>query len=314
MKKLFKFVVGVLLVGAGVLTIFWFVRPADIRLEELPSPIPHQAYSHFASVDQIRLHYQEKGAGPALVLIHGYGASTQDWSAVFEPLAERFRVLAVDLKGFGFSDKPAGDYTIPAQAALVMKWLEQLGVQRAALCGNSMGGAVALFCALNEPSRVERLILVDSVASNQAALESGLVPPLLLKPVIGPILGALALTTPELVQAGLQRSIYDKSLATPERLESYYRPLRTRHGQRAALAVARQWDLSTLERNLHRVQLPTLIIWGANDELIPLSHGRWIHQQISGSQLVVFPQCGHVPQIEKPREFVQAVTQFMLSQ
>lgn len=314
MKKLLKFIVGVLAVGAVLLTIFWFVRPADIRLEELPCPIPHQAYSHFASVDHIRLHYQEKGTGLALVLIHGYGASTQDWSAVFEPLAQQFRVLAVDLKGFGFSDKPAGDYTIATQAALVMKWLEQLGVQRAVLCGNSMGGAVALFCALNDPARVQRLILVDSVATNQAALESGLVPPLFMKPVIGPILGALALTSADLVQEGLQRSLYDKSLATPERLESYYRPLRTRHGQRAALAVARQWDLSTLQTNLHRVQSPTLIIWGANDDLIPVSHGRWIHQQIKGSELVIFPECGHVPQIEKPREFVQTVTEFLLRQ
>jgi pimeloyl-ACP methyl ester carboxylesterase len=314
MKKVFKFTGGVLIVAAVLLTVFWFSRPADIRLEDLASPIAHQAYSHFVTVDQVRLHYQEKGNGPALVLIHGYGASTQDWSEVFDPLAQRFRVIAVDLKGFGFSEKRPGDYAIPTQAGLVLKFLDQLGIERASVCGNSMGGAVALLCALNDPRRVERLILVDSVATNQAAWESGLVPRILLKPVIGPILGALALTSDDIVRHGLSRSLYDKSLATPQRLESYYRPLRTRNGQQATLAVARQWDLSILEKNLHRVQPPTLIVWGADDELIPLKHGQSTHQHIRGSQLVVFPQCGHVPQIEKPREFVETVSKFLSSE
>jgi pimeloyl-ACP methyl ester carboxylesterase len=311
MIKLLKFVGGIVVVALVLLGIFWFTRPDDIKLEDVKTPIPHQAYSHFATVDQVRLHYQEKGRGPALILIHGYGASTYDWKDVFDDLAERFHVIAVDLKGFGFSEKPAGDYTIQAQADLVLKLLDQLGIQRATLGGSSMGGAVAMLCALNEPRRVERLILVDSVGFTEEGQQAGLVPPLLVKPIIGPILGALALTSDDLVRRGLTRAFYDQSLATPERLEIYYRPLRTRGGQEAALSVARQWNLSAVETNLQRIKQPTLIIWGAEDELIPLKQGQRLHRQIKGSALVVFQPCGHLPQVEKPRRFVQEINKFV---
>lgn len=311
MGKVLKFAGGLIVVALALLTIFWFTRPYDVKLEELETPIPHQAYSHFARVDQVRLHYQEKGSGPALVLIHGYGASTYDWKEVFDDLAGRFHVIAVDLKGFGFSEKPAGDYTIQAQADLVMGLLDQLGTQRATLCGSSMGGAVALLCALDEPRRVERLILVDSAAFTRAGPQSGLVPPILLKPVIGPILGALALTSADLVRQALTRAFYDQSFVTPERLETHYRPLRTRSGQQAALTVARQWSPSAVETNLHRIQPPTLILWGAEDELIPLKYGQQLHREIKSSTLVVFPKCGHLPQVERPHQFVEEVNGFV---
>jgi pimeloyl-ACP methyl ester carboxylesterase len=152
---------------------------------------------------------------------------------------------------------------------------------------------------------------VDSAAFTRAGRQAGLVPSILLKPVIGPMLGVFALTSDELVRQGLARSLYDKSLVTPEHLETYYRPLRTRSGQRAALLVARQWDLSEVETNLQRIKQPTLILWGAEDELIPLEHGQQLHRQIRGAKFAVFPQCGHQPPIEKPKPFVEEVMRFI---
>src|SRR6185295_8163242 len=157
MKKLLKLGVVLIVVLAVALTIFWFARPADVSLDDVRASVPYSEYSHFADIDGVRIHYQEKGTGTPLVLIHGYTSSTYSWKEVFEPLSKSFRVIAVDLKGFGFSGKPDGDYTRRAQAILVAHLLEHLKIDKAWLCGNSMGGEVALNVAVANPQRVAGL-------------------------------------------------------------------------------------------------------------------------------------------------------------
>ena len=162
MKKILKVVLILIVLATVALTVFWFARPADVSFDEVRAGVPYSNYSHFADIDGVRIHYQEKGTGTPLVLIHGYTSSTYSWKDVFEPLAKSFHVIAVDLKGFGFSGKPDGDYTRRAQAVLVEHLLEHLNIQKAWLCGNSMGGEVALNVALANPQRVAGLILIDS--------------------------------------------------------------------------------------------------------------------------------------------------------
>src|SRR5215468_8516825 len=162
MKKLIRIALAAIAILLFAFTIFWFARPADVDFGEARALVPNAAYSRFADVDGVRIHYQEKGSGPPLVLIHGYTASTFEWKDVFEPLSQQFRVIAVDLKGFGFSGKPDGDYTRRAQADLVIRLLDNLKIDRAILCGNSMGGEVSMHAAVRRPDRVSALILVDS--------------------------------------------------------------------------------------------------------------------------------------------------------
>src|SRR5574341_1252115 len=162
MKKLSRILLILILILAVAFMVFWFARPADVNFDEARAVVPHSAYSRFADIDGVRVHYQEKGSGAPLVLIHGYTASTFVWKDVFEPLSEQFRVIAVDLKGFGFSGKPDGDYTRRAQGELVVRLLDHLKIDRAILCGNSMGGEVSLNAAARHPERVSALILVDS--------------------------------------------------------------------------------------------------------------------------------------------------------
>jgi pimeloyl-ACP methyl ester carboxylesterase len=302
---------GLIMLGFSAL---WFAQPYDVALDEVHAQVPNAAYSRFAIIDGVRIHYQEKGSGPPLVLLHGYCSNTYTWKDVLPALAQQFHVLAVDLKGFGFSEKPRGNYSLNAQADLVMKLLDEVAIPNATIGGNSMGGAVGLLCALNYPERVNRLVLVDGAIFRRMA-ESGqrLAPPLFLKPVIGPMLTALALTSDTLVRRALELSLYDHSLLTPERLEAYYRPLRTRGGQRAAFEVARQWDLSSAKSNLDRVQSPTLILWGEKDELVPLALGQQLHREMKDSKLVVFENCGHMPQEEQPKRFVEVVSGFLLN-
>jgi pimeloyl-ACP methyl ester carboxylesterase len=312
MKKFNRFALALVAILLVAFTIFWFARPADVNFDEARAAVPHAAFSHFADIDGVRVHYQEKGEGAPLVLLHGYTASTFAWKDVFEPLSEQFRVIAVDMKGFGFSGKPDGDYTRRAQGDLVIRLLDHLKIDRAILCGNSMGGEVSMNAAVRHSDRVSALILVDS--SGVTVGGGGSVAPGVASwPVIGPALMSLALTSDSMVRDGLRQCFYDKSIVTDEQVAAYYRPLKTRDGQHAAYLARAQAAINTIEPEISKIAQPTLIIWGAEDELIPPEAGRRLNSLIAGSRLVVFDKCGHVPQAEMPGRFAGEVKSFVAS-
>jgi pimeloyl-ACP methyl ester carboxylesterase len=309
-KKLFKLLLVLILIAAIALTVFWFARPADVSFDDVRASVPNSAYSHFADIDGVRLHYQEKGTGTPLILIHGFTSSTYSWKDVFEPLAKSYRVIAVDLKGFGFSGKPDGDYTRRAQAILVAHLLDYLKIDKAWLVGNSMGGEVSLNFALQNPQRVAGLILIDSAGVSVPGSNS-LAPGYARVPVVGPVLIALAMTSDRLVRQGLEKSFYDDAKVTDERVAAYYRPLKTRGGQLAALRARTQAGQFPIEQDLNKISVPALIIWGADDALIPLKAGRTMNSLIKGSKLVTIEKCGHVPQEELPERVFAEMTKFI---
>lgn len=310
MKTFLKLLIVMIVIAAIGLTFFWFSRPADVSFEALRSTVPNSAYSHFAEIDGVRLHYQEKGTGTPLVLLHGFTSSTYSWKDVFEPLSKNFHVIAIDLKGFGFSEKPDGDYTRRAQALLVSHLLDHLKIEKTWLCGNSMGGEVSLNFALQNPQRVAGLVLIDSAGISVNGGDS-FAPRYLLVPVVGRILTALSLATDKLVREGLEKSFYDDTKITDERVAYYYRPLQTRSGQLAALRARTQAGQLPIEQDLSKVNARTLIIWGAEDALIPLPAGRKLNSLIKDSKLVIIQKCGHVPQEEMPAPVLDEMTKFI---
>lgn len=281
-----------------------------MSFDEARASVPHSQYSHFADIDGVRIHYQEKGSGTPLVLVHGYVASTHSWKEIFEPLSKSFRVIAVDLKGHGFSAKPDGDYTRRAQAVLVTHLLDHLKIDKAWLAGNSMGGEIVLNIALQNPQRVSALILIDSAGVNVSG-RTTLAPAYTRIPVLGRLLVALFLTSDKLVRDGLKKSFYDDSKITEERVAAGYLPLKTRGGQLAALRALTQFHQFPIEHELGRISTPVLIIWGAEDELIPLEAGRQMNSSIKDSKLVIFDQCGHLPQEEQPERVLQEMINFL---
>jgi pimeloyl-ACP methyl ester carboxylesterase len=310
MKTTLKVLLALLVIAAIAFTVFWFARPADVSFDEVRGSIPNAEYSHFADIDGVRIHYQEKGTGAPLLLLHGFTSSTYSWKDVFEPLSKTFRVIAVDFKGFGFSGKPDGDYSRRAQATLIAHLLDYLKIDQAWLCGNSMGGEIALNVALLNPQRIAGLILIDS-GGVEVPGGGSLAPGYLLIPVVGRVLTALSLTSDKLVRQGLEKRFYDRSKVTEERVTNYYRPLRTRGGQLAALRARTQADLFPIEQDLSRINVPTLIIWGAQDALIPLEAGRKMSSLIKTSKLVVFESCGHLPEEEMPGRVVDEVIPYI---
>jgi pimeloyl-ACP methyl ester carboxylesterase len=303
---------GLLLVAAA-LTLFWFSRPLDVDFEAVRSQVPHAELSHFADLDGLRVHYQECGTGTPLVLVHGFMSSTFDWKDVLPLLSNRFHLIAVDLKGFGFTAKPKGDYTLGAQAEMVVRLLDHLKIEKAVLCGQSMGGKVVLRVASRHPGRVSALILVDSggvkIGKGKPANRS-----VRRWPVIGPLAEALTLSSSaSFVRDGLRRCYYDKAKVTEDRVATCHRVLKTRAGQSATRATLAQASPELTEPVISSLGQPTLIIWGAQDQLVPLEAGKRFHTLIPGSRLVVFDQCGHAPQNEMPERFAKEVTEFLAS-
>jgi len=289
------------------------LRPRDADWNRNRHIVFHSDHSRFVDVDGVRVHYQEAGdpKAPALVLIHGFASSTLVWSKVFLRLAEAgFRVIAVDMLGFGYSGKPRnGEYTIAGQASLLVGLLDRLQINRATLVGSSYGGAVSATCALDYPQRIEKLVLIGTVNNNR---------PLGYKlmrvfssPVFGDVVSPLLIGSRRLLRRRMKR-VYDRHewVLDERRVDARHLPLRASGTQRAIIRTVRAWDAERISREAHLITQPTLLLWGENDREIPLADGERLHELIPGSRLIVFLNCGHLPHEEYPEEFTGVVADF----
>lgn len=311
-----------LIAGAYGLTGAWLAakllsRPRDVEWTSHAASLHHADQSWFVEVDRIRVHYQEAGRAdaPVVLLIHGFCASNFIWSDVLLPIAGGgYRVIAPDLIGYGFSEKPRdGEYTIKAQAQMIVGLMNALGISRAALVGSSYGAAVAATCALDYPNRVERLVLVGAVSNNE--VKSQLLLRLAASPVLGDLLSPVLIDSRALMQWRMKKVYAEEHahLLDAERMDAHHRPLRTANTHRAILQTLRRWDAARLEREAHLITQSTLLVWGEQDRDVPVHHGERLHAQILNSRLIVFRRCGHLPQEERPAEFAGLIAGFCQS-
>jgi pimeloyl-ACP methyl ester carboxylesterase len=256
----------------------------------------------------VRVRYVRRGEGPALVLLHGFAASVYTWADVIPALAQDHDVIALDFPGFGGSDIPS-DLSPALYPATVLALMDRLGVSRATLVGNSLGGAVGVVLAARHPARVRRLVLIDSAGFNLAASRR----PLILRAVgWAPVSAALEVLPVRrlMVRGALRQVFHDDSLVTKEKVEEYLAPL-TRPGSTAAQrALLARPDVFGLPGLVSEVRVPTLVIWGRHDSWIPVDDADLFVAAIPGSRKVVLEECGHVPQEERPKEVVHLVQEF----
>ena len=312
MKKRYL-IAGASGMAGGALALRLLSRPRAVEWAEHGEQMPHAERSRFITTGGVRVHYQEAGPkdAPAVILIHGFTASTLVWSEVLLPIAEEgFRVIAPDLMGFGFSEKPRdAEYTIDAHARMITRLMDALEIERATLVGSSYGGAIAATCALDYAERVERLVLVGAVSNDDIKRRPLL--RLAASPVIGELLSPLMLDLRWMVKRHLKsNTVSNAAWFDDKRVAAYHTPLRAVDTQRAALSMLRRWSAERIRREAHLITQPTLIIWGEHDAEIPLSDGERLHREIQASRLIVFRQCGHLPQEEYPREFTGLVAEF----
>ncbi|MBA3334125.1 MAG: alpha/beta hydrolase [Acidobacteria bacterium] len=304
-------------VGAigGLVAWKMLTRAGDVSWDDIVHKIHHAENSHFVVVDGVRVHYQEFGhvSQPKMILVHGYTASTYVWGAVAPKLAgEGFHVIAIDLLGFGYSDKPAWfEYSIASQARVLEQFMNRLGIGRATLVGSSYGGAVAATVALDYPERVEKLVLVGAVCNDEAKTNG------ILRFVsmsgVGEILSPFLIDSRRFLKSRMRRTIAPSNhhLITEERLDAVSRPLRAKNAHNSVLTSARNWNASRIEADAHLINQPTLLIWGENDTIIPIHNAQRLYDSIVHSRLVVLKDCGHVPQEENPERFVELVSSFV---
>jgi pimeloyl-ACP methyl ester carboxylesterase len=264
-----------------------------------------------------RVTFRTAGDGPVLLLIHGMAGSATTWKRVMPALSEQFTVLAPDLLGHGRSAKDAGDYSLGSLASGLRDLLVALGHERATIVGQSLGGGVAMQLAYQYPERCERLVLVSSgglgrevnpllsllsLPGSEAVLSLACS-----APVLGLIEGTARLAArvglhPAPVIAELWRSY--ASLGDEDTRRAFLRTLRAvvdRGGQ--AVSAANRLHLAA--------EMPTLIVWGGADPIIPVEHAHEAHAGIDGSRLEIFDGVGHYPHVEAPERFVALLTEFV---
>jgi len=263
----------------------------------------------------VKLFYREAGNGPPLLLIHGFGASSFTWRKVAPTLAETNRVIAVDLKGFGQSEKPLDErYSVFDQAELLAQLIEEKDLRDLTLVGHSFGGGAALLLALQAEERLKgriaRLVLLDSIAYPQNI-------PVFFRMLDMPVVSQLGIRmVPPEVQARLALKIayFDDSKIDAEEVEAYAAPLKTAAGKHAIIHSARQIlpeGIEELSERYKTIELPTLILWCDHDRIVPLEVGIKLRRTLPNSTLRLVEECGHMPQEEQPESTLLLLQDFL---
>jgi pimeloyl-ACP methyl ester carboxylesterase len=253
--------------------------------------------SRFITLDGVLVHYRDEGAGSPLVLIHGTSSSLHTWDDWVARLREHRRIVRLDLPGFGLTGPaPDRDYSAARYSHLVAALLARLGIDRADIAGNSLGGRVAMTLALEYPERVRRLVLVD------AAGLSGQEPPRIFRIARTPVLNALLrwVTPRTLVRKNVAEVYGDPSRLTDALVDRYYDLLR-REGNRGALLDRLNGPADPdLDGRVAEIRAPVLVEWGEKDRWIPVAFAHRLSGAIPGARLVTYAAAGHVPMEELP--------------
>jgi pimeloyl-ACP methyl ester carboxylesterase len=257
-----------------------------------------------------RVRFVRKGAGPAMVLLHGFASSIYTWKDVLPVWARDHDVVAVDLPGFGQSECPPS-LSSEEYPAVVIGLLDRLGLSRATLVGNSMGGAVAATVAAQRPDRVDRVVLIDAAGFNLDEKKRPWPIRVVGSAPVAIVLERLPLRR-LLVEASLRQVFFDDALVTPERIDEYLEPLLRPSASPAirSLLASRALHPGAVQQLLPKITAPVLILWGRQDEWIPVADAARFASALPGSRTALLDQCGHTPQEEKPMDVARIVEEF----
>lgn len=281
----------------------------------LTSVIPPEAIANSYVHDGVRIHFRDRGAGRPIVFIHGFGASLDTWRYLEEALKNNYRLILLDLKGHGYSDRPRDDrYALQDHAAIVLGLMEHLNLKNAVLVGNSYGCAVALMAALraqqSSSERVAALVLIAGSLDREDL-------PFYLRLMRLPIVGWLAAKlTPATfgTRLILKRAYYDDEKVTDSLVKLYAKYQRIPGTEHALLATARQMipaDFSGLRQELNKLHVPVLNIIGEHDQIISRESAEGVCRILPRCKAVIIDEVGHVPHEEKPDEVIPLFNDFV---
>ncbi len=287
---------SVLLVGCSALTPY-----AQIR-ESVPG-------DELLQVDGQSVHVQRAGRGEPVLLLHGFGGSTYCWREVMPRLAERFEVIAIDLNGFGYTERPRdrAAYTHTGQTDLILGVMDALNLPSAHVVGHSYGGGVALTLTVNHPQRVRSLALLAAAppgGSNPGQALTRLFSPIILWYVETFVL------KPGPIRDALRSAVVDDALITAEVANEYLKRLRVEGFGDALAGLTAANNRALTDRQLTLSERRVLLIWGEGDTFVPLSVGERLAERITQARLVVLPNVGHLSMVENPDAVVDELAAF----
>jgi len=282
------------------------------ELGEMFAPVRYQPVG--SGNDAVKLAIQDTGKGKPIVFIHGLGASSYTWHKIAPELSKTNRVIAIDLKGFGQSDKPLDErYSIFDQAKLVEDFLSRSGLRGVTLVGHSYGGGIALAVALNQMDagkrQIEKLVLIDSVAYRQPL-------PFFFQLLRTPIIGELgiSLVPPEVqMTRALAIAYYRDDKVTAETVNHYASALHTEGGRHALFHTINSLDPDKAEEFSQRyrsLSTPALLLWCDHDKIVPLKLGKRLADDLPDARIEVIEDCGHIPHEEQPEETLRLIRDF----
>src|SRR3954454_2639481 len=273
-----------------------------------------RAAQHRIQIDGRAVHYCELGDGPTILFIHGLGASWQSWLEQMPEFSRDHRVVAMDLPGFGFSEMPGEDISIESYASWTASLMDRLGLESAAVVGNSMGGFIGAELAIKSPERVQRLAVVSAAIFWQDRRRAQ---PLVQLARLTDAMAARALsrTTDDIATRRRLRNWALASagfryphLISPELAHEMVRSARRTDGFLPALEALADYPL---EEELPKISCPTLIVWGAHDTLVPVKDAERMEDLIPDSRRVVFERTGHVAMLEPPERCNKLLREFL---
>jgi pimeloyl-ACP methyl ester carboxylesterase len=265
--------------------------------------------SRFVAVAGLRLHVRDTGPreAPAILFLHGFGSSLHTWEEVAARLERDFRAIRLDLPGFGLTGPdPTGDYSDSRAGAVLAALLDALGVARAHVVGSSMGGRIAWRFAAAHPERVERLVLMAPDGFASPGVEYGRAPR------VGPLMRLLPFTLPRfMVKGGMAPAYAHPAAMTPELVERYHAMMLAPGVRAAILDRIRQHVLVPPEPILATIRAPVLLLWGAEDRMVPVRHAEDYLRTLPDARSEVLPRIGHVPMEEAPEAVARTLRGFL---
>jgi pimeloyl-ACP methyl ester carboxylesterase len=309
------FITLLIIIGALVLIVVVLPQLTSNENFTYEEAIQKFAKGKFVTVDGKKVHYVEAGNGPPIILIHGFLYHTVMWKKNIDALAEKFKVYAIDLWGWGYSERSKeNDYSFERYGKQIVGFMDALNIKKATLVGQSMGGGISVYVAAHHPERVERLILVDPAVIPYPMTTIGKIYQL---PFVGEFMNAIP---GDALMKNNIRTIwfYDKNKATEEYCQEVLQPLSIKGSSYGTMFILRnvlKEPYVEKEANLlAKMSIPTLIIHGREDKAIPLDRSKRLNDLWKGSKLVIFDKAGHSPHEEYPEKFNKLAIEFLSEQ
>ncbi len=319
MKKVLKsflYLIGILSGLLLILVLIFYKR--DLPVENLEQHYLTKE-SSYIQVNDAKLHVRKRGEGPVIFFLHGSFSSLHTWNEWENELSKSFTTISLDLPGHGLTGpNKSGAYTTPYYSTLIFALADTLHIDTFYVAGNSMGGNITCHMALDNPERVKKIILVNAAGYNDRTsdtIQKSAARPLIFKLLSNSLIANIfTKVTPRfLFNQNLKQVYGNPDQITEEQVNRYYQ-LMLREGNRKATLQRLNQVNDNRHPTISKIITPTLVLWGAKDAWIPVSHAYGFRKTIPNTELVIFKEAGHIPMEEIPQESVKSVIHFLESQ